>query len=1343
MLGTVQVTNPGAKTFLDQLDTPSSYVGEAGKVPMVSTGGTLEFALVSGGDPTKTYKDPVISRSLLEPPSTGNTDGDRYIVGTGVAGDWYSAGGTWDYRQKFYVPHAKVPSDQTNFPVAVIIKDASNKIFGHARSDGYDILFTSSDKLTKLDHEIVEYSDDVGTKYVECHVKVPTLSSTGNTDIYMYYGNAAANTDPSLAATWDAGYKFVQHLSDLTTSTTKDSVDVASNMTKGAANNPLEVDGIIGKAQSCDGVNDYLKTANNFLSGPSKITVSAWIKKEAGGHTYECALHKATGTTIGSSDYWLGVDIGDYLTVTIGANQGGIGWAAGKTTTKAVYGVWYHLAAVWDGSVVKVYLDGVFNKQYNLVSYGNNNTDTRIGASSDGANYMFKGLVDEVRVSNSERSADWITTEHNNQSDPDTFLIFDTEEAPSAGGAWAPYPKYITTYVAATTGWTFEGPPLEGWTCWIEDENARVDYNGSAWVSGDLLINHNQTAGLQGGTTGEFYHFTETAYTAASRLATNALSGLMPSGKLDSWDSAWHIGQIINEELQLEMEAPSFRLHDTSATGDGNQAIRGVYNTSTGTSYKGFALYKGTVTEGTFTPDPANPLLHITTGNRFDFYDHIGLRGNKEIRFYNSTHYVGFEASTGTTGTQVYKLPVADSTGTQALTSNGSGVLGWTTYLTTIAGGDHSGLSNLDYASAGHTGFLQDTADVIKNTHIDWGTTGANQVDADDIPVPVCTGGSAYGTVQDIFNTTQASGKISGGGFTDNSSGSITVSSGSAIIRASNSDVAEMMFCDWAEDTSVSLTDNKTNYIYAENSSGTIIIGSTITKSDVNNRSSILLGKVYRDGTDLHLVEAGMVISEATKRTLGYLTNVFGEVVRASGYVVGETGERYLTTTASVLYAGLTRLTTTGIDTSSTGTTFATYYYNGTAWIEGSASQIDNLQWNDTTTGLETLTSNRYGVHWIYGDPDGHIMSVYGQGDYTLALANAAVPPTSLPDIIADFAFLAAKIIVKKSATGFLAVLSAFDKQFTQSGSVDHNETSNLTVGDVHTQYTTVTGTRGFTTSTGDALGDIWYRGSTGNVVRLGVGTSGQSVVISTGGVPSYTTPAGGTDEKVALSTGGTADVLGTTSTGGVLRTDETITKTASTGSDYVTLAVDQTKLRVTHCVTYTDVLALDANGAFSGVLSGGSIGIVVQPDIPRVLSATLDAIGTPGQWKQADITITGKDQDGKAISKLFDDFRHDVGDPSTTGSTDHAFATISDITVANILGDAGMGTLSIGFTNSMGLPNYPFNSTGDVFKIKLGTLSPEGIAGWTINKTYGTALPDVAIQVGDDYTFWYRPYAT
>ena len=352
-----------------------------------------------------------------------------------------------------------------------------------------------------------------------------------------------------------------------------------------------------------------------------------------------------------------------------------------------------------------------------------------------------------------------------------------------------------------------------------------------------------------------------------------------------------------------------------------------------------------------------------------------------------------------------------------------------------------------------------------------------------EIPAPTL-GSPTYTTVEDWMKTTQSSGKISGGTFTTNGDGSCTVAAGTGLIRATDSDVAQVMFFDWAEDATVSLTDGNTNYIYVDYNSGTPVVDSTVTKADCSNRDCILLGKIYREGNTLHEVEAGMVVTEFAKRTLGYLTNKHGEVVRTSGFVVAESGERYITTTNGVLYAGLTMLTTTGIDTTGADT-FETYYYDGDAgpavWVEGSASQIDNTNYNNTATGLSELTANRYGVHWVYGDPDGHTMVVYGQGDYTLATAELAQPPSSLPNHVAQFGFLAAKIIVKKSASNLTGIGSAYESFFTPSGVPIHDELSGLDAGDYHhltaaeyALYGTPLGTA--VLSTGEAGGTKYLR---------------------------------------------------------------------------------------------------------------------------------------------------------------------------------------------------------------------------------------------------------------------------
>lgn len=155
------------------------------------------------------------------------------------------------------------------------------------------------------------------------------------------------------------------------------------------------------KAIELDGSNDYARINTQIISAPTQLTICGWFRKESGGGTYECVLHSASNSNIGTSSYWFGVDNGDKLCATIGANSGAPGgWAAGLTTTTAVYGTWYHLMAVWDGSVVRVYINNVFDKQYNQASYNSINYPTRIGASADGTTYQFRGGVEDVRIYN-------------------------------------------------------------------------------------------------------------------------------------------------------------------------------------------------------------------------------------------------------------------------------------------------------------------------------------------------------------------------------------------------------------------------------------------------------------------------------------------------------------------------------------------------------------------------------------------------------------------------------------------------------------------------------------------------------------------------------------------------------------------------------------------------------------------------------------------------------------------------------------------------------------------------------------------------------------------------------
>jgi len=107
------------------------------------------------------------------------------------------------------VDHTKVAASLTGFPVLIDVTDSDLSL--KAQPDGDDIVFTDS-SANKLNHEIEYYDNNTGR--LVAWVKVPSLSSTSDTVLYMYYGNAAASSQQNATAVWDSNYVMVQHLEE-------------------------------------------------------------------------------------------------------------------------------------------------------------------------------------------------------------------------------------------------------------------------------------------------------------------------------------------------------------------------------------------------------------------------------------------------------------------------------------------------------------------------------------------------------------------------------------------------------------------------------------------------------------------------------------------------------------------------------------------------------------------------------------------------------------------------------------------------------------------------------------------------------------------------------------------------------------------------------------------------------------------------------------------------------------------------------------------------------------------------------------------------------------------------
>ena len=572
--------------------------------------------------------------------------------------------------------------------------------------------------------------------------------------------------------------------------------------------------------------------------------------------------------------------------------------------------------------------------------------------------------------------------------------------------------------------------------------------------------------------------------------------------------------------------------------------------------------------------------------------------------------------------------------------------------------------------------------------------------------------GATYDDVQDWINNTQSSGRISGGDIADNGDGSVTVAAGTGFIKISDSEIAETKFFDWAEDDSVSLVDNDVNYIYVDYNAGSPQILATTDRTAIRLTDQFTLGRVYRSGTTIHILDIGVDLFNQVRREHERLLTVRG-FERGSGGEISETGQRYLQSTAGVFYLGHKKITTSAQDTSGTDK-FTAWYYNGSAWVSvADQTQISNTQYNDTSSGLSNLSANRYGVHWIYIDYDGRIHSIYGQDDYKLAEAELALAPGNIPDILNDFAILVAKIIVKKDATNFTSVVSAYDTLFPISTPFEHNDLSGMQGG------------------TADEYYHLTQSQHDNNVIKTGSLTAGKMVKANADGVVE---DASNTDAEVADAvskkhTQGTDTALGSLGTKDTpVDADKVIHRNSENSDALVTSTWTQIKA---FFKTYFDTLysvlghthtsIQDADNDTKIQVEESADEDKIRMDVEGVEAFLLDNLGILTLAKQSSIVATiSADQeipDSMGVRIMFDgvdtdtqdefDDRHGSGtaETGTSGTTLHDDGAFVDAQAGDIV----------------------YNTTDTTYSV---------IASVTSNDE--VELEDAIFAVGDSFK-WYR----
>lgn len=398
--------------------------------------------------------------------------------------------------------------------------------------------------------------------------------------------------------------------------------------------------------------------------------------------------------------------------------------------------------------------------------------------------------------------------------------------------------------------------------------------------------------------------------------------------------------------------------------------------------------------------------------------------------------------------------------------------------------------------------------------------------------------GSTYSTAQDMQDIFHSAGYVSGGAVSDNGDGSVAVTAGTGLIRATDDELDTLLWFDWAASDPVALTDDNINYVYADYNSGSPVIAAS-TSAPASLHTAVLLAAIWRSGTDLHINETVRPhVGDHAANMIQRLKDV-APYAHVSGAILGETGTRNITVTAGEFWEGLQNFTTDAFDSSGADT--FTYYYRdgGGGWTETSPmSQLDNANYDDGSGTLASLTANRYSVHWVYLAVDSDVHIVYGQGDYTLAQAQAASIPATIPPEVQADSFLIGKIVLQQGASSTYSIESVFTSEFNPAGVTDHGDLAGL-ADDDHTQYLLAAGTRALT---GDwDIGDNRMIQADKIRARDGAGLAlyedgGAGVFVKDGGNVGIGTSD--PNRKLTVNAGGPAIVGSFQATGGAFLTD-------------------------------------------------------------------------------------------------------------------------------------------------------------------------------------------------------------
>ncbi len=387
----------------------------------------------------------------------------EYVLTDPTGSNWYSTTNittgvtshllqSFAYRKDITVDRSRhLSTSLTNFPVLIDILDTD--LHTKVQADGDDIVFYAGGNIVPHEIELFDQNYDATRAHLIAWVKV-NLTGSVNTVISMYYGNPVIGPQERPELVWTQNFASVWHLDEdaIAGQTTAVHYDATANNRDGQQNGNADDNGKFYNGQRFDGSNDQVVISSSKGLNPSgDVELSGWFKLDV-------AFTSSSPNTLlifekyldGNNDMHIVLAGQDYdrvisaqipaaslvFKVENDASGQKYKWTTARTWTA---GTWYHFSCTIDADTPennKIYVDSVDSTSGSSgsltsahLSYAG---DWGIGGGliDNVASYYswYDGVIDEVRVSSTIRSAAWRSGSYSNQFNPSNFYSVSSEQ---------------------------------------------------------------------------------------------------------------------------------------------------------------------------------------------------------------------------------------------------------------------------------------------------------------------------------------------------------------------------------------------------------------------------------------------------------------------------------------------------------------------------------------------------------------------------------------------------------------------------------------------------------------------------------------------------------------------------------------------------------------------------------------------------------------------------------------------------------------------------------------------------------------------------------------------------